>query len=131
MGSPRHQSQGHKNPQRRLHSLLLDLTQFDKVTNLQKWLCTLRSTPYDTDSVALEEQLGVPESQEKVIPVPRLPRPHLKWWLQEENVLQGQPLHPSVMLCKFLQTHRKKGGALTRGNTLQGEVGPCQNASCT
>ena len=24
--------------------------------------------------------------------------PHLKWWLQEDNVLQDQPLHPLNML---------------------------------
>ena len=30
------------------------------------------------------------KSHEKVIPIPRALYPHLKWWLQEENVLQGQ-----------------------------------------
>ena len=36
----------------------------------------------------------VPESLEKVIPVPRSLHPHLEWWLEESNVLPGQPLHP-------------------------------------
>ena len=36
----------------------------------------------------------VPESLEKVIPIPRSLHPHLQWWLKEGNVLTGQPLHP-------------------------------------
>ena len=53
-----------------------------------------------------------PESLEKLIPVPRSFHPHFKWWLEESNVLPGQPLHPLNMLCKSLQTHQKKGEAL-------------------
>ena len=40
MGSPRDQSQNHKNPQIRLHSLFQDPTANDKVTDHHKWLCT-------------------------------------------------------------------------------------------
>ena len=36
----------------------------------------------------------IPESLEKVIPIPRSHHPHLLWWLKEENVLPGQKLHP-------------------------------------
>ena len=36
----------------------------------------------------------VPESLEKVIPIPRSLHPHLQWWLKEDNALTGQPLHP-------------------------------------
>ena len=36
----------------------------------------------------------VPESLEKVIQIPRSLHPHLQWWLKEDNVLTGQPLHP-------------------------------------
>ena len=36
----------------------------------------------------------VPESLEKVIPIPRSLHPHLQWWLKEDNILTGQPLHP-------------------------------------
>ena len=35
-----------------------------------------------------------PESLEKVIQVPRSLHPHIQWWLKEDNVLTGQPLHP-------------------------------------
>ena len=36
----------------------------------------------------------VPESLEKVIPIPRSLHPHLQLWLKEDNVLTVQPLHP-------------------------------------
>ena len=36
----------------------------------------------------------VPESLEKVIPIPRSQHPHLQWWLKEDNIHTGQPLHP-------------------------------------
>ena len=42
----------------------------------------------------LKNNWRVPESLEKVIPLPRSLHPHLQWWLEEDNVLQGQPLHP-------------------------------------
>ena len=52
-----------------------------------------RLTSHETHSVA-QNNWRVPESLEKVIPVPRSLHPHLKWWLEEGNVLPGQPLHP-------------------------------------
>ena len=42
----------------------------------------------------LKNNWRVPESLETVIPFPRSLHPHLQWWLEESNVLQGQPLHP-------------------------------------
>ena len=50
----------------------------------------------------LKNNWRVPESLEKVIQVPRSLHPHLQWWLKEDNVLTGQPLHPINMLCKYL-----------------------------
>ena len=44
----------------------------------------------------------VPESLERVIPIPRSLHPHLQWWLEEDNVLHGQPLHPfkhALQIC--------------------------------
>ena len=41
----------------------------------------------------LKNNWRVPESLEKVIPVPRSLNPDLKWWLEGSNVLPGQPLH--------------------------------------
>ena len=42
----------------------------------------------------LKNNWRVPQSLEKVMPVPRSFHPHLRWWLEESNVLPGQPLHP-------------------------------------
>ena len=36
----------------------------------------------------------VPESLEKVIPLPKSIHVHLRWWLDPDKVLKGQPLHP-------------------------------------
>ena len=61
----------------------------------------------------LKNNWMVLESLEIVFPIPKSLHPHLRRWLKEDNVLQGQPLHALKMLCKSLQTHQKKGGALT------------------
>ena len=61
----------------------------------------------------LKNNWRVPESLDKQIPVPKSLHPHLKWWLEEDNVLQGQPLHSLKHALQILQTHQKKGGALT------------------
>ena len=42
----------------------------------------------------LKRHWHVPEVLEKVIPVSKSLHPHLDWWLNEDNVLRGQPLHP-------------------------------------
>ena len=60
----------------------------------------------------LKNNWRVPESLEKVIPVPMSLHPHLKWWLEESNVLPGQPLHPLKHALQIF-TDAKDGGALT------------------
>ena len=42
----------------------------------------------------LKSHWHIPESLEKVIPIPKSLHPHLRWWLKEENILTGQHLHP-------------------------------------
>ena len=42
----------------------------------------------------LKTQLEGTRTTRKVIPIPRSLHPHLQWWLKEDNVLTGQPLHP-------------------------------------
>ena len=61
----------------------------------------------------LKNNWRVQETLEKVISIPKSPHPHLRWWLEEDHVLTGQPLHPLKMLCKSLQMDQKKGGVLT------------------
>ena len=64
------------------------------VTDSHRKASPLRPAPHETHTVALEKNnWRVPESLEKVIPISKSLHPHLKWWLQEVNVLQGQPLH--------------------------------------
>ena len=57
----------------------------------------------------LENNWRVPESLEKVIPLPRSLHPHLQWWLKESNVLQGQPLHPIKHALQIFTDASKEG----------------------
>ena len=42
----------------------------------------------------LKNHWYVPETLDKRILLPSALYPHLQWWLNEDNVLKGQPLHP-------------------------------------
>ena len=53
-----------------------------------------RSTSYETHTVALEEQLEGTRITRKGDTHSQIAPPHLRWWLEESNVLPGQPLHP-------------------------------------
>ena len=57
----------------------------------------------------LKNNWRVPESLEKVIPIPRTLHPHLQWWLEENNVLQGQPLHPIKHALQIFTDASKEG----------------------
>ena len=64
---------------------------------------------------------GVSESLEKVIPIPRSLHPHLKWWLEESNVLPGQPLHPLKHALQIFTDASKEGwGAHLNERTARG-----------
>ena len=50
---------------------------------------------YETYPIApLKKHWHVPEDLKKLIPLPKSLHVHLRWWLNEQNVLRGQPLHP-------------------------------------
>ena len=51
----------------------------------------------------------VPESLEKVIPIPRLLHPHQKWWLEEGKVLQGQLFHSLKHALQIFTDAPKEG----------------------
>ena len=69
----------------------------------------------------LKNNWRVPESLEKVIPLPRSLHPHLQWWLQDENILRGQPLHPiKHALQIFTDASREGWGAHLNELTARG-----------
>ena len=57
----------------------------------------------------LKNNWRVPESLEKVIPIPRSLHPHLQWWLNKDNVLTGQPLHPIRHALQIFTDASKEG----------------------
>ena len=61
----------------------------DRSTNSHGKTSSSRPITHETHTVASQEQL-----EGTRIPLPRSLHPHLRWWLEERNVLQGQPLHP-------------------------------------
>ena len=69
----------------------------------------------------LKNNCRVPESLEKIIPLPRSLQPHLRWWLEESNVLQGQPLHPIKYALQIFTDASKEGwGAHLNERTARG-----------
>ena len=75
-------------------------------TEKQVYLCHLHMRPIQWH---LKNNWRVPESLEKVIPIPRSLHPHLQWWLEEENVLTGQPLHPIKHALQIFTDASKEG----------------------
>ena len=56
-----------------------------------------------------------------MIPIPRSLHPHLQWWLKEDNVLTGQPLHPIKHALQIFTGASKEGwGAHLNEYTAQG-----------
>ena len=69
----------------------------------------------------LKKNWRVPESLEKVIPIPRSLHHNLQWWLEEDNVLTGQPLHPIKHALQMLTDSSKEGwGAHLNEQTARG-----------
>ena len=69
----------------------------------------------------LKRNWHVPEVLEKVIPVPVSLHPHLDWWLDPNNVLRGQPLHPlQHALQVFTDASNKGWGAHLGDSTARG-----------
>ena len=69
----------------------------------------------------LKRHWHVPESLDKVIPLPPSLHPHLDWWLNESNVLPGQPLHPLQHAVEtFTDASNKGWGAHFGDSTARG-----------
>ena len=79
------------------------------------------ATSYEAHTVAGPYNWRVPESLEKVIPVPRSLHPHLKWWLEESTVLPGEPIHPLKHALQIFTDASKEGwGAHLNEHTARG-----------
>ena len=82
----------------------------DRVTDSRREASAPSSPPHEADKGALEEQLEGTRITRKGDPSSL--HPHLKWWLQEDQVLQVQPSHPLYMLFNPYRCI-KNGGVLT------------------
>ena len=77
-----------------------------------------RLASYETHTVASQKQL---ESAGSTGKGPRSLHPHLEWWLDESNVLQGQPLHPlKHALQIFTDASKERWGAHLGEHTARG-----------
>ena len=69
----------------------------------------------------LKQHWRIPESLEKVIPIPSSLHPPLQWWLQGDDVLTGQPLHPIKHALQIFTDASKEGwGAQLNEFTARG-----------
>ena len=101
-------------PVRQLMSLIGLLTATEKQVHLGQ----LHMRPIQWH---LKNNWRVPESLEKVIPLPTSLHPHLQWWLVEDNVLQGQALHPlQHALQIFIDASKEGWGAHLNECTARG-----------
>ena len=89
-------------PVRQLMSLVELLTATEK----QVHLGCLHMQPIQWH---LKQNWRVLESLEKIKPVPRALHTHLRRWLEESNVLQGQPLHPLKHAVQVFTDTSKEG----------------------
>ena len=74
----------------------------------------------------LKNNWRVPESLEKFIPIPKSLHPHLKWWVEESNMLQDQLLYPLKHALQIITDASKEG----RGTHLRGHTDLFQKARC-
>ena len=65
----------------------------DRFTNSYREASSLRPTSYETHTVASQKQLARTRAGKSYFNSQAL-HPHLRWWLEEANVLTRQPLHP-------------------------------------
>ena len=76
----------------------------------------------------LKKNWHVPEVLEKVIPVPQPLHPHLDWWLDENNVLKGQPQHPLQHAVQLFTDASKEGWGAHLGDfTARGVWSPFES----
>ena len=84
-------------------------------TKKQVWAGHLHMRPIQWH---LKRHWHVPEVLEKVIPVPLSLHPHLDWWLDENNVLRGQPLHPLQHALQVFTDASNEGWGAHLGDSM-------------
>ena len=67
----------------------------DRFTNSHRKAISPRPTSQETHTVASQKQLEGTRVTRKGDSNTKVLHPHLQGWLQEDNVLTGQPLHPN------------------------------------
>ena len=96
---------------RQFMSLIGHLTATEK----QVWLGRLHMRPIQSH---LKKHWHVPEVLDKVIPVPPSLHLHLDWWLDEKNVLRGQPLHTLRHALQVFTDASNEGWGAHLGETI-------------
>ena len=87
-------------------------------TEKQVWAGRLHMRPVQWH---LKRHWHVPKSLEKIIPIPLSLHPPLDWWLEENNVLKGQPLHALQHALQIFTDASNEGwGAHLGGSTARG-----------
>ena len=66
----------------------------------------------------LKRHWRVPESLEKIIPIPSSLHVHLRWWLDPTKVLSGQPLHPLRHALKLFTDASNEGWGAHLGDYM-------------
>ena len=80
----------------------------------------VRSPSYETHTVAPEATLTRTGESGEGHPIAHSLQPHLDWWLNESNVLRGQPLHPLQHALMFTDTSNEGWGAHLGDSTTRG-----------
>ena len=92
---------------------------FDRFTNSHRKASSSRPTLYETHTVASQKQLEGTRVTRKGDS--NTLYPHLQWWLQEDNVVTGQPLHPIKHALQIFTDASKEGwGAHLNEHTARG-----------
>ena len=94
----------------------------NRVTDWHRKTSAPRPVTHETHTVASQKQLEGTRDMKKVIPISKSLHPHLKWWLEEGNVLAGQPLHPlKHALQIFTDTSKEWWGTHLNEHTASGD----------
>ena len=80
-----------------------------RTSNSHRETSPLWSTSYETHTVALEKQLEGTRITRKGDSHSQVAPPSLRWWLEESNVLPGQPLHSLKHALQIFTDTSKEG----------------------